>query len=88
MNHVYNTSVWSIHIDMQPQDKSYSSIMLGVRLTQGIHFGGWVAIIYNAILRVFFGNGCFPRWINLKVGAICSCAFLHIGKSFIYNVAI
>jgi len=42
---------------------------------------------FPVILKYFFGNGCFPKWINFKVGAIY-CLASPVGKSFMHSILV
>ena len=55
-------------IDTQPQDKSYSGVAWGANLELG---SNTVILICSCDPEVMFGNGCFPKWSNFEVGAIC-----------------
>jgi len=56
----WSNSVCRVHIDTQPQDKSYSGVACGVR-----HFVGWAAILW--FLGIFLVMVVFPNGLILKL---------------------
>ena len=46
--------------------------------------GNTIILLFSCDFEVSFGNGCFAKWINFKVGAIYSPAALPSTYRYIY----